>query len=282
MINNHHYYHHHYQTTTQRSSLCPPKAMTIHSSYEVTREQQLVLVAQNQSIQIKQITIMSSKSSVCSLVAKESSFVDESTECAIYYDSLETRLVITLRCGHKWHLDCIEQQIEIGSMTASNDDKRLLFHGCQCGKCGSIFGEEDHPDLPMDLIRSTDKLRSKVHDLIDEHNLRNEMELVHAASGKCKELSREALCKEAMRKYAFYLCSHCKDPYFGGTIACADGLGPSETESVPETRLCPACAPQSQTICQNPSEHGRCIIRYSPKNIYDTNRPLRTHVHGDH
>ena len=202
---------------------------------------------------------MSSNSSVCSLVAKESSFVDESTECAICYDSLEARPVITLRCGHKWHLDCIVQQIEIGSMTASNDDKRLLFHGCQCGKCGSIFGEEDHPDLPIDLIRSTDKLRSKVHDLIDEHNLRNEMELVHAASGKCKDLSREALYKEAMRKYAFYLCSHCKDPYFGGTIACADGLGPTETESVPETRLCPACAPQSQTICQNPSEHGRYL-----------------------
>ena len=136
-------------------------------------------------------------------------------------------------------------------MTASNDDKRLLFNGCQCGKCGCIFGEEDHPDLPKDLLRSTDKLRSKVHSLIDEHNLIQENPGINA--------KQEMLYKEAMRKYAFYLCGHCKDPYFGGTIECADEIS-SQSSSNPETRLCPACAPQSQTICQNPSEHGRYLV----------------------
>mmetsp|Transcript_3930 Transcript_3930/g.7489 ORF Transcript_3930/g.7489 Transcript_3930/m.7489 type:complete len:556 (-) Transcript_3930:1347-3014(-) len=193
---------------------------------------------------------MSSKSSA-SLPLSENklSFLDDSTECAICYDSLEDskRQVITLRCGHKWHLDCIVQQIKVGSMTASNDDQRLLFNGCQCGKCGSIFGEDDHPDLPKDLLRSTDKLRTKVHQLIDEHNL-----LPETTTEPCNE----ARYKEAMRKYAFYLCSHCKNPYFGGTIACADGLGES---SALEAKLCPACAPQSQSVCQNPSEHGRYL-----------------------
>jgi len=186
---------------------------------------------------------------------KKPSFVDESTECAICYESLEAGKVITLRCGHKWHLDCIIQQIKCGSMTASNDDKRLLFNGCQCGKCASIFGEEDHPDLPKDLLRSTDKLRSKVNKLIAEHNLLEEIQ----SDSEKKTMSKTALHKEAMRKYAFYLCSHCKDPYFGGTIECADEMRQQDT-TTPETRLCPACAPQSQTICQNPSEHGRYLI----------------------
>ncbi len=184
---------------------------------------------------------------------KKPSFVDESTECAICYESLAEGKIITLQCGHKWHLDCIIQQIKCGSMTASNDDKRLLFNGCQCGKCGSIFGEEDHPGLPKDLLRSTDKLRSKVNKLIQDHNLLEEIRLDLG-----KPMSKTALHKEAMRKYAFYLCSHCKDPYFGGTIECADDM--RRDSATPETRLCPACAPQSQTICQNPSEHGRYLI----------------------
>ena len=193
------------------------------------------------------------------------SFVDESTECAICFESLEgTKPIITLKCGHKWHLDCIVQQIEIGSMTAANEDKRLLFNGCQCGKCGKIFREDDHPDLPKDILRSTDKLRSKVNDLIDEHNLLEDIET------EGKKVDREDLYKEAMRKYAFYLCSNCKDPYFGGTIECADEVrlassvdstaSLSAGTALPETRLCPACAPQSQTICQNPSEHGPFLI----------------------
>jgi hypothetical protein len=223
---------------------------------------------------------MSSSKPSSSLLSKpppaKRSFVDESTECAICYDPLEEgttttrRPVITLKCGHKWHLDCIVQQIKIGSMTASNDDMRLLFNGCQCGKCGSIFGEDDHPDLPKDLIRSTDKLRSKVNALMDEHNLLEGLP-TGVRSKRCdgssdQDQRKEALYKKARRKYAFYLCIHCKDPYFGGTIECADGLrsqGESSsgeaTRALPETRLCPACAPQSQTICRNPSEHGRYL-----------------------
>jgi len=202
------------------------------------------------------------------------SFVDESIECAICYDPLEAKPIVTLHCGHKWHLECIVQQIKIGSMTASNDDKRLLFNGCQCGKCGSIFGEVDHPDLPKDLIRSTDKLRSKVNALIDEHNLLEGLPptgvvLSNHSDGSGKQPQRVDLYKEARRKYAFYLCSHCKDPYFGGTIECADEVrspaassssGEGAARGLPEPRLCPACAPQSQTICRNPSEHGRYLI----------------------
>lgn len=185
------------------------------------------------------------------LEGQKPAFVDDSTKCAICLDSLEdSGKVITLRCGHRWHLDCILDQIEFGSMTARNYDERILFNGCQCAKCGSIFGEDDHPDLPKDLIRKSDMLRSKVHALIEEHNLLKEI--------STNLPSKEALYKQAMRKYAFYLCNHCKDPYFGGTIECADHLGISETKA-PETRLCPACAPQAQTICQNPSEHGKYL-----------------------
>ena len=186
-------------------------------------------------------------------------FVDDSTECAICFDAFAEdprRPRITLRCGHTWHLDCIARQIEVGSMTAHNDDQRLLFHACQCGKCGAVFGEDDHPDLPRDALRSTDKLRRRVDALIDEHGLRE-----GGAAGPA-----EARYKEARRRYAFYLCGHCQNPYFGGTVACADGAptaardeGGGGARRPRETRLCPACAPQAQVVCRNPSEHGRFL-----------------------
>lgn len=149
-------------------------------------------------------------------------------------------------------------------MTALNDDQRLLFNGVQCAICKAIFGEDDHPDLPKDLIRSTHKLRSKVNDLIDQHKLLEETK----EENQGKEVqSRDSLYREAMRKHAFYLCSHCNDPYYGGTIDCADAFRPPAVETTgtsnsdsnstaPERKLCSGCAPQSQTVCRNPSEHG--------------------------
>ena len=184
-------------------------------------------------------------------------FQDESTDCAICLGSLILRSeqeqeqeqeqknnekeqepeqkIITLKCGHKYHLDCIIEQIKVGSMIAKNDDQRLLFTGIQCAKCAKIFvgsgnsgnsgsngsANEDHPDLPKALVRSTDKLLTKVDKLIIEQNLL----LPRLLSQKEKiddDNDNEALFREARRKYAFYLCSHCEEPYFGGTIRCAD------------------------------------------------------------
>mmetsp|Transcript_4054 Transcript_4054/g.8725 ORF Transcript_4054/g.8725 Transcript_4054/m.8725 type:complete len:514 (-) Transcript_4054:501-2042(-) len=186
------------------------------------------------------------------------SFRDDSTQCAICLtdfdeqesSKLDKDVVITLGCGHKYHLDCIIQQIEAGSKTAKNDDQRLLFNSCQCAKCGGIFREDDHPALPKNLIRSTDKVRSKVNALIDELNL------LDVKGKEDKQPSRETLYREATHKNAFYLCSHCQNPYFGGTIECADAFRAPSNSPVPESRLCPACTPESQTICQNPPEHG--------------------------
>ena len=143
-----------------------------------------------------------------------SSFRDDSTECAICLGNFKEspeKDVITFRCGHKYHLDCVIEQIKSGSMTAKNDDQRLLFNSCQCAKCGGILGEDDHPDLPKNLIRSTDKLRLKVNALIDEHNLLTAVKEENYEKGKVdKQVSLETLYRKATHKNAFHLCSYCK------------------------------------------------------------------------
>lgn len=168
-------------------------------------------------------------------------YQDTSTECAICFGSLEEDEVITLTtCGHKWHLECLKDQLQHAQ---PNPGKRLLFSGCRCAKCG-IFC--DHPAL-RHLTNSTDELRLKVDELIKTQVLAdNNNSTDHL-------LSAEAL-DDARRRYAFYLCSSCQEPYFGGTIDCADT---AQGEVPPKERLCVACAPsllQSQQ-CRQPLQH---------------------------
>ena len=167
-------------------------------------------------------------------------FRDTSTECAICLESLDTDNTIELSCGHRWHLSCIATQIQISKPNSSH---RLLFSGCRCPKCGSFC---DHEAL-RHLTRSIDNLRGKVDNLIEEQ-LKNDMpdEWNQAGSDKGH------LLEVGRSKYAFYLCSSCKDPYFGGTVNCADldeGILPSEN------RLCPSCHPLPQEICEHADLH---------------------------
>jgi hypothetical protein len=184
-------------------------------------------------------------------------FEDTSTDCAICLESLvdssdAAARVITLTCGHKWHYDCIVQQLQTAQPTSA---RRLLFTGCQCAKCGTIC---DHPDL-RDLTRTTDDLRERVDRLLQEQLALDAPDLWKQATTAQDPQSRTAILNHARRKYAFYLCSHCREPYFGGTVECADqvqGDQPQDAqEQVAEERLCVACAPQSQVTCRNPLEH---------------------------
>jgi len=151
-------------------------------------------------------------------------FVDSSTDCAICLEPLDNQRNLTLSCGHCWHYACLEQQLRTAQPQST---KRILFNGCQCAKCGTVC---EHEEL-RELTRTTDVLRARVDELIRQQlgvNTPQEME-------------------EAYRKYAFYLCSHCQEPYFGGTVACSD------QEEEPEERLCAACTPQ--VVCRRPTEH---------------------------
>jgi hypothetical protein len=194
------------------------------------------------------------------------SFQDESTECAICLEPLEDGRVLTLQCGHRWHYDCLVQQLQtVQSMTSNGHGRRLIFTGCQCAKCGHICCE--HAELEH-LTRATDVLRRKV-DVLLEEQLQSDVPDVwkKAVKENADSSARQALIDEARRKYAFYLCSHCKEPYFGGTVECADEVGQDDDTSstsngtrTPEQRLCVACSPQSQVICQNPLEHGPYLV----------------------
>lgn len=75
---------------------------------------------------------------------------------------------------------------------------------------------------------------------------------------KDESISKELLLDEGRRTYAFYLCGSCDEPYFGGTIDCADDAAGELKTS--EERLCPSCSPKAQVICQEIISHRPCLI----------------------
>ena len=187
-------------------------------------------------------------------------FLDTSEDCAICLEPLDgladsdSPVVLTLSCGHRWHRECLVQQLQQAQPSSTS---RLLFNGCQCGKCGAIC---DHPALE-DLTRTTDVLRGKVDRLVEEQLAIDAPALMKEAVHQ-KGSQKKSLLEEARRKYSFFLCKHCQEPYFGGTVECADAflLDNEASATVEEERLCPTCSPQSQIVCQNALEHQHCLI----------------------
>lgn len=164
-------------------------------------------------------------------------FQDTSEDCAICLNALFSAETITLACGHRWHLDCLSQQLRVAQPSPA---QRILFTGCRCAKCG-VYCE--HEQL-ANLTRRTDELRKKVNGLILE-----QIQMDHPP-----ELQDESSKLEyGYQKMAFYLCCSCKEPYFGGTIECD-----AEHELPPSDRLCVACQPQ--TTCHSPMDHRGSLV----------------------
>lgn len=168
--------------------------------------------------------------------AMESDFVDTATDCAICLCLLKDSQVIKLSCGHLWHLSCIKEQLVHAT---PNPAKRLLFSGCRCAKCGTFC---DHPALES-VTRASTALRSAVDALIIAQLKVDGLTPEHGMSDQLAF---------ARSLYAFYQCSLCEKPYFGGTIACAD----AEDELLPTAaRTCPSCSPATSAACAH-SDHG--------------------------
>ena len=61
--------------------------------------------------------------------------IDFDNLCSICYDSLDEETVVTLKCGHKYHYNCI-------SMTYKSINKRFKTRKCSCNKsCWISAGE---------------------------------------------------------------------------------------------------------------------------------------------
>mmetsp|Transcript_32231 Transcript_32231/g.63810 ORF Transcript_32231/g.63810 Transcript_32231/m.63810 type:complete len:580 (+) Transcript_32231:2-1741(+) len=191
-------------------------------------------------------------------------FQDTSTDCAICLSPLDgddddedgdggsisndhgsnpKAATITLSCGHRWHLSCVEEQLR---RALPDRSRRLLFSGCRCAKCGAFC---DH-ELLREITRRTDALRGRVDALVRE---RLAVDLPPEEWARADDVRRAELVEGGRRRYAFYRCGSCDGPYFGGTVACADDA--DAWDGGGEERLCPSCSPALQAACRDPVVH---------------------------
>ena len=164
-------------------------------------------------------------------IGAKQSYNDDSTDCAICFEPLSDDETITLKCGHRWHLACIREQLAHAQPSKSS---RILFSGCRCAKCNVICDREFllntgsltmlstiylmHICTPLslrffaldpaleNLTRRTDILREKVDGLIIEQV---KTDAPHEWRKANDGSSRLALLDSARRSYAFYLCGAC-------------------------------------------------------------------------
>jgi hypothetical protein len=165
--------------------------------------------------------------------------------CLGSLDDAALEVIELTTCGHRYHLECLQEQLE-QALRKPNPGQRLVLTGCRCAKCGSVCG--DHPKLQPSLSQRSRELHNKVNAVLKDY--------LNIKDNDNNDENTEQVLEEARRNYAIYVCSDCGEPYFGGTIACADTI---DGEVPSEERLCVACDPtrvtQSITTCRHPVEH---------------------------
>ncbi|CAJ1961223.1 unnamed protein product [Cylindrotheca closterium] len=197
-------------------------------------------------------------------------FHDTSTECAICLEPLDdsdydtttetttiktnnSKMSATIRlvCGHRWRLQCLREQLELARPTFA---KRLLLRH----KVHGLLVEQLNNDAAS--LSYSDNDNSNKAKLSNGNNETNQSLLLAWKKVQTSKdpKTKEQVLREALKKYAFYLCSHCKEPYFGGTVECSDEMVEEESSSDTEPRLCMACTPQ--IVCHSPLEHLGSIV----------------------
>lgn len=165
-------------------------------------------------------------------------FEDTAVECAICLAPLVEHQTITLSCGHKWHLHCLQAQLQ---HSQPNPARRLLFSGTRCAKCKTFC---DHPALNS-LTRHTALLRTQVDQILTDQIQAHSLTTHPSVTVSTSPHFNNAL-SFARSHFAIYLCSACEQPYFGGTVACADE---DDRDLPPDDRLCHRCTPRTSAIC---------------------------------
>lgn len=170
-----------------------------------------------------------------------------------YVESLRKKPCIRLDCGHVFHAECLREKINMANTSA-----RIIFTHLECPLCKKHMS---HPALKKELkghVELFEKVKAKALQRLKFENL--EGDLMLKPGGK---FSGDPL-GFSMKKFAYYLCFKCKQPYFGGHRAC-EALQEDELndQNKAEELVCPSCA-AGPGVAECPI-HGKEFIEYKCK-----------------
>ena len=176
--------------------------------------------------------------------------------CTICYTGEpETEACVQLRCGHVFHANCVYKLLKFRWTTL-----KISFAFMSCPQCKQEIEEERCKEIGTEL-RALRAVRREVEtaalDVAKKQGIADSDRLTQKGGpyeGKLLEL--------AMHSCAFYQCSDCSKPYFGGMIDCQAQLG-MEEKIDKEALRCQDCQIKAygagQSTC---AKHGTAHIEW--------------------
>eukprot|EP00494_Astrolonche_serrata_P031945 UN32214 len=144
-----------------------------------------------------------------------------------FSDSLSSRPVIQLDCGHIFHHSCVNNIIN-----QKQDNPRVQFGYLQCPLCKIRMS---HPMLEFEEVQTLHRdLELQTFDVLKDEQMLACDELINPTSEYYKNPVGFGLYK----KLAFYRCHQCSSAYYGGMAQCADNLNVLN----PKDFICSACS----------------------------------------
>ncbi|MES1919529.1 hypothetical protein MHBO_001344 [Bonamia ostreae] len=134
-----------------------------------------------------------------------------------WVESLGAAPVVLLGCGHVFHSECVKTKLDKKWPSA-----RITFGYLNCPLCKKLMDLKSEPALRS--VFETEKtfflkIREMAFKRIDLEGLRNDPKLSNKDSHYYNRPH-----EFAMHRFAFYFCSKCEKPYFGGMRNCEEAL----------------------------------------------------------
>jgi len=169
--------------------------------------------------------------------------------CAICWtESLNGAPCIRLTCGHVLHQHCVEAMVRKGH----TGGRRLTFKSIRCPLCQGIMG---HPTIDA-IVTPQYNMYQKVRRKALQRWVVEQRRPLPRPNDPSDE---DKIATLAMTKMAFYECSQCNEPYYGGEVECGqqeeeeDDLDDDVQAALAMELVCRGCASKGQLQCP---EHG--------------------------
>eukprot|EP01083_Nonionella_stella_P080121 219972_1 len=186
------------------------------------------------------------------LSKKAAAELTENEFCNIcFVDELRAAPCVQLRCGHYFHFSCVLHKIA-GKWPSA----RITFGFLNCPLCKE---EIHHPALDAVTKEYYDLKREIERDGLERikmEGLENDQRLMDPNSQYYNNVS-----KYAFDRLAFYICSKCAHPYFGGMKECEQADQAERYKK--EDLVCGSCA--SGPNGKSCKKHGKKYITYKCK-----------------
>jgi hypothetical protein len=147
---------------------------------------------------------------------------DDCQMCGI--DRLKCAPIITLKCGHVFHYDCVKQRL---TNRWNSNQVNLNFSKCPIcfQKISAFFKDWEDSQLLDNINNLRNHLKARVLTQLQQENISLDVAPDHFD-----------FLDEALRKLNFYECWKCKGLYFGGVHECG------QVEVSPEQLICGGCS----------------------------------------